>query len=114
MIAPELRSAAIAAAGDDPAVGVVLLDVVLGDCAHGDPAGAATAAMREGLARARRAGRELACVAHVVGTDADPQGLDAQEKALRAAGAIVCPSNRVAAEVARDLAVGGRGAGDGC
>ena len=113
MIAPELRSAAIAAAGDDAAVGVVLLDVVLGDCAHPDPAGAAVAAIDEARARAQRAGRSLAVVAHVVGTDDDPQRLATQEDALRAAGVVVCPTNRLAAEVARDIARGGKETTDG-
>src|SRR5205814_1011997 len=41
-----------------------------------------------------------------VGTDQDPQGLAEQEGKLREAGAHVCPTNRLAAELARDLAGG--------
>lgn len=104
MIDPALRNAAIAAAGDDPAVGVLLLDFVLGDGAHPDPVGAAAAAIREVRARAARGGRDLAVVAHVVGTDGDPQGLAPQEAALRALDVAVYPSNRRAALAARDLA----------
>jgi hypothetical protein len=81
---------------------VVLLDLVLGDCAHPDPAGALRPALIE--ARARRRGRALTVVAHVVGTDGDPQSLETQEQALRELGAIVCASNRIAAETARSLA----------
>jgi FdrA protein len=109
MIDPTLRTAAIATAGDDPRVGVVLLDVVLGECAHPDPAGAAAAAIRDARARAERAGRRLDVVVHVVGTDEDPQGLIAQEKTLRALGAVVCPSNRAAALAAHALARGHHG-----
>jgi hypothetical protein len=48
-------------------------------------------------------------VVHVVGTDQDPQGLEKQEQALRDLGAIVCVSNRVAAETARALVEDGHG-----
>ncbi len=106
MIAPDARAAAIAAAGDAPDVGVLLLDFVLGLGAHPDPVGAAAGAIREARARAARGGRRLEVVAHVVGTDDDPQGLAAQEGALRALDVLVCPSNRLAAEAARALAMG--------
>ena len=102
IIDPGRRHAALVDAGDDPGVSVILLDLVLGDCAHPDPAGALRPAFNE--ARARRRGRGLALVAHVVGTDQDPQGLDKQEQGLRDLGAIVCASNRIAAETARTLA----------
>jgi FdrA protein len=108
IIDPGRRNAALVEAGDDPDVSVVLLDLVLGDCAHPDPAGALRPALNE--ARARRRGRALAVVAHVVGTDQDPQGLEKQEQALRDLGGIVCASNRIAAETARALAGGGHGA----
>ena len=49
-------------------------------------------------------------VAHVVGTDDDPQKLTVQEEALRALAVVVCPSNRLAAQTARRLA-GFRNAG---
>jgi FdrA protein len=109
IIDPSLRSAAVVRAGSDRRVGVVLVDVILGDGAHPDPAGALAAAIGEARARARRARRTLEVVAHVVGTDADPQGLADQEGKLRQAGARVCPTNRLAAELARDLAGGRRG-----
>jgi FdrA protein len=96
----------VARAGDDPDLAVLLVDVILGDGAHPDPAGALAAAMREARARARRARRTIEVVAHVVGTDEDPQGLADQEGKLRAAGALVRPTNRLAAELARDLSRG--------
>ena len=81
IIDPSQRNVAIVGAGDDSGVSVILLDLVLGDCAHADPVGALRPALAE--ARARRRGRELAVVAHVVGTDQDPQGLERQEEQLR-------------------------------
>jgi succinyl-CoA synthetase alpha subunit len=104
IIDPSQRNAAITAAGDDGHVSVLLLDLVLGDCAHPDPAGTLRPALAE--ARARRRGRELAIVAHVVGTDEDPQGLERQEEELRKLGVVVCASNRIAAETARAIAEG--------
>jgi succinyl-CoA synthetase alpha subunit len=104
IIDPSQRNAAIVAAGDDGHVSVLLLDLVLGDCAHADPAGALRPALAE--ARARRRGRDLAIVAHVVGTDEDPQGLERQEAELRKLGVVVCASNRIAAETARAIAEG--------
>jgi len=104
IIDPGRRNAALVDAGDDPSVSVVLLDLVLGDCAHPDPAGALRPALAE--ARARRRGRDLTVVAHVVGTEQDFQRLEKQEESLRELGAIVCASNRMAAEIARALAEG--------
>ena len=104
IIDPSQRNAAIVAAAADGSVSVLLLDLVLGDCAHSDPAAALRPALEE--ARARRRGRDLAIVAHVVGTDEDPQGLERQEEELRKLGVIVCASNRIAAETARALAEG--------
>jgi hypothetical protein len=109
IIDPSLRSAAIARAGGDRRVSVLLLDVILGDGAHPDPAGAVAAAVAAARVRARRSRRTLEVVAHVVGTDEDPQGLASLETTLRRAGVRVCPTNRLAAELVRDLARGRRG-----
>jgi FdrA protein len=109
IIDPSLRSAALARAGGDREVGVILADVILGDGAHPDPAAPLVAAIGEARARARRARRTLEVVAHLVGTDADPQGLAGQTDKLRRAGVRVCATNRVAAELARDLVRGRRG-----
>ena len=108
IIDPSLRNVALARAGGDRDVGVLLVDVILGDGAHPDPASALAAAIGEARARARRGRRTIEVVAHVVGTDLDPQGLADQEGKLEQAGAHVCATNRLAAELARDL-VGGDG-----
>jgi FdrA protein len=106
MIDPSLRSEAVARAGEDDAVGVLLLDVVLGSCAHRDPAHALAPAIAEARAHATRRGRRLNVVAHVVGTEGDEQRLTGQEHTLRALDVIVCPSNRQAALTAQALACG--------
>jgi succinyl-CoA synthetase alpha subunit len=104
IIDPSRRHAAILEAAGEPGVGVLLLDLVLGDCAHPDPAGALDLVLAEACGRAGREGRELSVVAHVVGTDGDVQDLPRQEATLRRRGVIVCASNRLAALTARALA----------
>jgi FdrA protein len=104
MLDPEGRAARVREAGRDRAVGVLLVDVVLGRAAHGDPAGPLAAAVRDARAAAAADGRALAAVATVVGTDADPQGRAAQAAALEAAGCDVLPSSAEAARLAALLA----------
>src|SRR5213593_2116095 len=104
IIDPSLRHTAIVDAAGDGRASVIVLDVILGDCAHPDPAGALAPVLVDARERARHAGRSLSVVAHVVGTDGDPQGLGVQENALRKVGAIVCASNRNAEQTARDIA----------
>ncbi|MCA9972130.1 MAG: hypothetical protein KC425_18025, partial [Anaerolineales bacterium] len=70
----------------DPDVDLILLDVVLGEGAHPDPAGELAPA----IAAARQAGKRVAAI--VVGTEDDPQGLPGQIERLAAAGAQVFPS----------------------
>jgi hypothetical protein len=89
---------------DDPEVAVILLDVVIGYGAHDDPADALSESIRMAKAKAAAVGRHLSVVAHVCGTAQDPQGLDQQERALRAAGALVMPTNAQAAQVAAAIA----------
>lgn len=81
----------------DPEVGVLLLDVVLGDGAHPDPAGVLAPVLAE-----LRAGRsELVILVVVVGTDLDPQGIDDQIIRLQEAGTRVF---RDVAEAVSELA----------
>jgi len=103
MIDFRLRSERIVAAAKDPATAVVLLDVVLGYGAHPDPAAALAPALAEARKMAARARRELAIVASVCGTAADPQDAARQERALRQAGVLLAPSNAQAARAAAAL-----------
>ena len=100
MIDPTLRNQAIVHAGAASDVAVVLLDVILGLGSHPDPAGATAPAIKEAIATAAAARRPLAVLAHIVGTDADPQDLARQTETLRAAGAQVLLSNYKAAQAA--------------
>jgi len=93
MIDPAVRDAPLAEALADPAVAVVLIDVVLGLGAHPDPAGhlAGVLAGRKDCTRV---------VASVTGTDADPQRRADQVRKLAAAGVTVAESNADAAATA--------------
>jgi FdrA protein len=71
---------------DDPDVALILMDVVLGEGSHPDPA----AELAPAVARATQAGKRVLAV--VVGTEEDPQELNGQIGRLAAAGAIVCPN----------------------
>ncbi len=98
MIDPTLRNEQLARAAADPRTGVILLDLVLGHGAEPDPASLLAPAIRE----ARR-DRAVPVIVSLVGTDLDPQGLDAQREALVAAGAEVHLSNAAATRRALDL-----------
>jgi len=100
MIDPTLRRLRIAQEAKDPSAAAIMLDVVLGYGSSSDPGGALTneieVAMRGGLA----------VMAHVCGTDSDPQSLGEQSHKLTSAGATLFASNALlSAEAA--LVVGG-------
>ncbi|MBJ9121978.1 MULTISPECIES: acyl-CoA synthetase FdrA [Citrobacter] len=86
MIDPTTRSIEIEKLTAMPAVGVLLLDVVLGYGACADPAGAVVEAIEQ--VRAKRAA-PLVVIATLTGTDADPQGRSGQAEKLREAGIAV-------------------------
>jgi succinyl-CoA synthetase alpha subunit len=106
MIDPSLRNFAIVDAGADPRVAVLVLDVILGLGAHADPAGATAPAIEQAIATANAAGRQLTVLAHIVGTDRDPQGLARQEARLREVGVHLLSSNHHAAVAASLLLEG--------
>jgi len=85
MIDQDLRLRRLRQEAADPEVGLILLDVVLGEGAHADPAGELGPAIAE--ARARRPDLDIAAV--VIGTDEDPQDLGQQIETLERAGARV-------------------------
>ena len=90
MIEPQIRNDHVARALADPAVAVVLVDVVLGYGAHANPA---EVLLMNDL-------RRKTVVASVTGTEQDPQGWSRQAALLREGGVLVAPSNAHAAELA--------------
>jgi len=111
MLDPELRQQRLLKEAEDPEVAVILLDLVLGWGAHPDPASQFAPVIRQARQRARAAGRWLAVVTTVCGTDHDPQSYDDQVNALVEAGALVQSSNAEAARLAGLIAeaAGSRG-----
>ena len=93
MLDLDVRIEHLDAAGADPAIGCVLMDVVLGYGAHPDPAGALAPAVE-------RAAADGLVIVRVCGTPDDPQDSRRQEMTLEEAGALVAPSNACAARLA--------------
>ena len=77
MIDHRLRNERIAKEAADAETAVILLDVVLGYGSHMNPASEIVPAIEDARKRATMAGRELAFVGFVCGTDRDPQNLAA-------------------------------------
>jgi FdrA protein len=84
MMDQDLRLRRLRQEAADPEVGLVLLDVVLGEGSHPDPAAELAPAIGE-----IKKERDLDVVVMVVGTDEDPQDLARQRELLGAAGAEV-------------------------
>ena len=99
MIDPQARVEMLDEQGRDPAVAVILLDVVLGLGSHENPAGQLAPA----CARAVQQG--AAVIAYVLGTDHDPQGYARQREILQDAGCLVTETAARAALAAAAVAV---------
>lgn len=103
MLDNELRIRRLEQEAADPDVAVILLDVVLGYGAHEDPASEIAPAIARALATARAAGRRLEVIVAVIGTEDDPQNLDAQLAKLHEAGAKVTTHHAEAVLLAGEL-----------
>jgi FdrA protein len=84
MIDNDLRLRRLRQEAADPEVGFILLDIVLGEGAHPDPASELASAIAE-----IKAERDIDVMAIVLGTDEDPQNLEEQINQLEQAGAAV-------------------------
>ena len=87
-----------------------MLDVVLGYGSHPDPSAEMRPALAQARDIARKAGREIAFVGHVCGTDADPQNLTRQSAALAGMGMLLANSNAQAVRLAARIAHAQEGA----
>lgn len=97
MIDPSLRDGRIREEAEDPSTAVVLFDVVLGYGAAADPTARLIEAIDSAQAKALSAGRQVAFIGHVCGTDQDPQDRAAIVAGLQSAGVLVASSNAEAA-----------------
>lgn len=111
MIDPTLRKLRITQESRDPGVAAIMLDVVLGYGSAADPGGSLLGAIEGGRESSIRAGGEIAIMAHVCGTNSDPQPLDQQSERLSKAGVLLFPSNALLSAAAA-LVVGGDSAAE--
>jgi FdrA protein len=97
MIDPTVRQLRLVEEARDRDVAVVMMDLVLGYGSHPDPAGAMLGAITEARQIAKSDRRSLPIIAHVCGTEQDPQPLSQQVKKLEEAGVHVFPTNAMMA-----------------
>lgn len=102
MIDPSTRNQEIARLSQQPQVGVLLMDVVIGYGAQRDPAESLAVEVKR-LRETRGAAHPLAVIATVTGTEQDPQQRSAQIATLSEAGIAVMNSLPEAIELARYL-----------
>jgi hypothetical protein len=100
MIDFSLRKKRLLEEAGDPAVAVILLDVVLGYGAHPNPAEELAPIITEAKQQAADAGRYLDVVCSITGTDRDPQEKQIIKRTLQEVGALVMESNAAACELA--------------
>jgi FdrA protein len=106
MVDQAVRCRLITAAAGHPGVAALLLDCVLGDGAHLDPAPELAAALQAGRAARPPGAPPLVALASITGTDLDPQDARRQREHLEAAGVQVLRSAHQAACVAAALVTG--------
>lgn len=95
IIDPRLRASMLADLAERGDIGAVLIDVILGDLAHPDPAETLIPSLQT-----LRVGANPEVIAVLVGTAADPQGLERQRARLEEMGVRVYASNAAAARAA--------------
>lgn len=103
MISNDLRIRRLRQEAQDPETAVILLDLVLGYGAHPDPASELAPNIESARIAARDTGRELAFIASITGTSADPQDMGRQIRTLENAGVQICDSNAAASQLAVDV-----------
>lgn len=107
MIDHSLRVSRLAREAERPGSATLLLDVVLGHGADGDPAAVLAPAIADARTVVSDRGDRLAVVVSLCGTRDDPQDLERQAEAFVGVGAVVRQSNAEAAREAVRLAMGG-------
>jgi FdrA protein len=105
MIDPSLRNQRVEREADAPAVGAIVLDVVLGYGAHPDPAGDLAHVIGHAL---DRRGDDLTVAVALCGAAGDPQDVTDQAARLSEAGAFVTRNSAHAARVCAKAATSGR------
>ncbi|MGD8587048.1 MAG: acyl-CoA synthetase FdrA [Chloroflexota bacterium] len=105
MMDNELRLRRFAQEVADTDVSMIIMDVVLGEGAHPDPAAELAPAIEEALGKARLDGRPLEVAIIIIGSDDDTQSLDRQIERFSVAGATVFQDTPEAVEFIRSKLV---------
>lgn len=103
MIDPSNRIEGFKRVAQDPTVGVILLDFVLGYGAHEDPVGVMVPDIIEAKEAAKKAGRHLEIIGYILGTPLDEQNLADQLAKLESTGATYASSMQNAGLLAREF-----------
>lgn len=85
MMDNDLRLRRLKQEAEEKEVGLILLDIVLGEGSHADPADE----MAPAIAEAKKARKDLEIVVLMIGSNEDPQDIEVQSKAFSDAGAKV-------------------------
>ena len=101
MIDPSLRIERFKREAQDPSVGVIVMDFIIGFGAHADPVGVTLPSIMEAKALAAQQGRHLEILAYVLGTEMDTPALNEQVKKLESAGVTIASSCTNAGLLAR-------------
>ena len=88
---------------NDPQTAVILIDFVLGYGSHEDP----IADMQDAFSQWKSLNRKIPIVAHICGTELDPQDINKTITSLRDLGVHVMPTNAQAARLAALIATRG-------
>lgn len=102
-IDPSIRKPAILREAMDGEVAVIVLDFILTPPGHMDPTGYVIDDIKLAQKMAEEEGRHITFIASVLGTTADLQDKNKQERQLRKAGVIVCQTNYRAAVLASEI-----------
>jgi FdrA protein len=100
MIDGRWRSDLINRTAQNPDVGVVLFDLILGLGADPDPASSISESISNAVLAAEKAGRRLTFIASIIGTDKDPQNFEKQKRILEDAGVLIAETNAKSALLA--------------
>lgn len=107
MIDPSQRIARLIKEADDPEVGVIAMDFIVGFGSHTDPVGVTIPAINEAKAKATARGQHLEILGYVLGTDLDTPAVGEQIAQLEAAGVTIASSSTNLGLLAREFVVKG-------
>ncbi|OFI39109.1 FdrA family protein [Arthrobacter sp. SW1] len=107
MIDPSLRLQRLVQEADDPEVGVIAMDFIVGFGSHEDPVGVTIPAIKEAKAKAEARGQHLEILGYVLGTDLDTPAVEDQIAQLEAAGVTIASSSTNLGLLAREFVAKG-------